>query len=87
MKYDTPYKAPPNSGSAFENNSSNEKAPAFSGNLTLSPDLLKQLPKNEDGHLTLRVALWKKKSASGKNYLSIQASKPLDQQPKKEEWE
>jgi hypothetical protein len=86
MKYNTPYRTLPNSGTVFEGNSTNEKAPAFSGTLTLSPDLLKQLPKNEEGHLTMRLAVWKKKSAAGKPYLSIQASKPMDQQ-KKEEWE
>jgi hypothetical protein len=77
-------KSYPNSGALFPNDGAKEGSPAMTGTIKLSTDLLKQLEKDEDGLLVLRIAAWKKQGAKG-SFLSISASKP--QQKTKEDWE
>lgn len=64
----------PNSGSLFFNQKkSSDKAPDFTGTLTIGEELADLLRKSP-GSVQFRLAGWKKVTSTGNNWLSISVS-------------
>jgi uncharacterized protein (DUF736 family) len=68
------YQERPNSGALFVNNKKqSDKAPDFSGTLTVGDDVAK-LIKDSAGPVQVRIAGWKKVSSNGNSWLSLSVS-------------
>lgn len=64
----------PNSGSLFFNQKkSSDKAPDFTGTLTIGEELA-ELLRRSPGSVQFRLAGWKKVTSTGNNWLSISVS-------------
>lgn len=65
----------PNSIRVFKNESDNEKAPSFTGQITLGDDLIEAI---QDGTTEIRVALWKVSTEKGNRFLAGLVSLPYN---------
>lgn len=73
------YENKPNTGAAFKVKSDNDKAPNFSGEITLSAEIVAALAAkiNARSPATVRIAMWKRESKAGEVYLSLLVSEPF----------
>ena len=66
-----------NRGVLFENDKQgNDARPDLTGEATLDIDGFADLPRNEDGTVTIRLAAWSKESKAGQPFFSITFSAP-----------
>ena len=82
----TQYVPKPNTGSLFSNTKKqSEKAPDRRGDITLSPELVRELANNVNAKkpAKIRVAGWDRTSAAGNQYvsLSVELDKPREETP------
>jgi hypothetical protein len=69
----------PNTGAAFKVKSGNDKAPDFSGEITLSGEIVAALAAkiNNRSPANIRIAMWKRTTKAGDVYLSLLVSEPF----------
>ena len=74
----TEYKSRPNSGAFFRNTKKDEgsKHPDFKGDITLSPELVKELADAVNSRREPKISLagWSKESKAGVKYISLAVS-------------
>ena len=77
MAYDKPYEPRPNSGSLFAKKSKTKPtSPDYFGDILIDLSAFQV----EDGKIKVSLSGWKKVSATGKQYLSLAASAPREQE-------
>ena len=77
MAYDKPYEQRPNSGSLFAKKSKTKPtSPDYFGDILIDLSAFQV----EDGKIKVSLSGWKKVSATGKQYLSLAASAPREQE-------
>ena len=73
-----------NSGALFSRKKTSDKAPDFGGDLLISADLIKSLPRDADGDIKIELAAWVRQSAKGE-FFSLRASAPFQSKKEKED--